>query len=198
MSDEQVILLDCDGVIVDSHPKFMRLINEKFGTSFTMASIVNYKYEECLGKAISDYILEELWHLEDLYDDEPVTIPVKDMIRSLRGLGRVILISAPMAGHATSKMRFLHRAGFAQEEIVFTWDKAALERAFPGALLIDDSPSFLKRHQGPKIIFNQPYNQGLESELMDCLRAYSHSSVYWLAIDLLHPEHPQALPLANI
>ena len=195
MTDEQVILLDCDGVIVDSHPKFMRLINAKFGTTFTMSDIVNYKYEECLGKEISDYILEELWHLEDLYDDEPITIPVQNMIQLLRDLGRVILISAPMAGHATSKMRFLHRAGFKKEDIVFTWDKTALERAFPGALLIDDGPSFLKRHQGPKIIFDQPYNQGLESEITDCRRAYSHADVYWLAVDLLHLE---VSPVVNI
>ena len=188
---DNIILLDCDGVIVDPNPWVIAEVNKKFGTSFVFEDITDFKYTVCMSPEIGRWVLDHFYTREDLYDHcEGRTleeIEAKLGIAELQKLARVIVVSATIPGHETSKMRFLHHVmGFSLKDIVFMRDKVLAERMAPGALLIEDAAHNLDVHVGPKIVMDRPWNRSWNALThSNAIRAYSWSEIVVAARVLL-------------
>lgn len=158
---ENLILLDCDGVIIDMNRQFIQRANAEFGTDFSYEDITAFSYKKCLGDEIGEWILRTQWQRADLYqDNDSLEEGALEGIAKLRKMARVVVVSSAMVGHASSKMRFLmERVGISWDDIIFAHDKSLIERIAPTALLIDDGPHNLDKHQGPKIVYDRPWNR---------------------------------------
>jgi 5'(3')-deoxyribonucleotidase len=183
---ENLILLDMDGVLVDVNPKHLKRVNERFGTDYGIEDLIRFNYYDYLPEQHARYLVEESWQDPELYHDLPIAEGAEKGIEALRELARVVVVSSPMTGHASSKMRWLMNHGFSKRDFVLTSDKTLVERMCPGALLIDDGPAFLKQHEGPKIIVDRPWNRHLEDSKLgyDTYRAHSWDEIVSFAQEL--------------
>lgn len=175
-----LILCDMDGVLVDVQSRtHLPLLNEKFGTGYTLEDLERFDYFEYMPEEHAQFMID-CWHREDLYDGVSPEPGAMEGVEQLRELGRVVVVSSPMDGHGTSKLRWLTDHGFSRDNRVLAKDKALID--IEGALLIDDGPEFLREHRGPKIVFDRPWNRHLEiSHWPYTARAHSWSDVVTLA-----------------
>lgn len=150
------ILLDCDGVLVESNSQNLRRLNKEFGTDYRFEEITSFRYD-FLTDEEREFIYEECWHDPHLYDDAEVTEAQEQAIKMLRDLGRVVVVSSPLLGHIESKYRFLQKH-FKRENIVLASDKGLLD----GDVLIDDGPHNLEPFEGDTIVYDRPWNQDVE------------------------------------
>lgn len=148
------ILVDVDGVVVDTSGEVLRRYNLDFGdhlTNWDIKDWYTHKFvkPEC-GERIYDYYAEE-----DLYDGLSPIDGAVETIETLRRTNRVTFVTS---GFFFSKVRFLKRHGLIKNEkydddLVFCHDKSLIV----GDLLIDDRIKNCRSRLS--LLFNQPWNQ---------------------------------------
>lgn len=157
------ILIDIDGVVLDTQASWLALYNADYDDCLTNEDIkgwdlVPFVKPEC-GSKIYDYL-----DRPDFYD---ATIPIfqaKWGVEQLRRKHRVRFVSA---GFYPTKIACLHEFGFLVEfpyndarwqtclDAILINDKSWIK----GDLLIDDRPKNLVEQGGTALLFNQPWNQ---------------------------------------
>lgn len=173
-----VVLIDCDGVLVDMQDGNIRRLNNLCGTNYTAEDVKDFGYSN-FPKPHRE-ILKSFWY-DCTYDDKHLSTEQQLIIDGLREYVRVVACSSPLPGHTDSKLRFLLRY-FQRTDIALLSHKTLLN----ADLLIDDGPHNIedaKRVGMPFIIFDQPYNRHLEGP-----RAKSFSDLGPLVLDILGVE----------
>lgn len=162
------ILVDMDGVLVDMSEEMLSELNEEFGTDYTPSDLEAFDYSEYMPQAHADYMYD-LWHKKDRYAEVDPVPGAMEGVERLRELGRVVVASSPMKGHAISKIAWLERHGFNKSHRVLISDKNLLR----GGILIDDGFHNIRRFHGQGILVDQPYNRKFEY----LIRAFSWSDI---------------------
>lgn len=164
--EDPLILLDCDGVLVESNADNLERLNEEFGTNYEFEQITSFSYD-FMEDEEREFIYEECWGRGDLYEDAELSGHQQRVLRLMREIGEVAVVSSPMAGHIESKYRFLARY-FDRERIVLASDKSILR----GDVLIDDGPHNIEPFPGETIVYDRPWNRGVNGR-----RAYSFAGI---------------------
>lgn len=167
-----VILLDCDGVLVNHQEQNLAQLNHAFGTSYTMDYVTSFDYSNFPNDHAA--YLRALWY-KTSYDEDILTESQLETIEGLRSLGRVVVCSSPLVGHADSKLQFLQHY-FDPKDIIFARDKNLLD----AEILIDDAPHQLAGFDGHAIIYDQPWNR-----LIAGARAFEFDDIGPLVISYL-------------
>jgi 5'(3')-deoxyribonucleotidase len=157
MDDKPIVVLDCDGVLVEHSGGHLTKVNAKFGTSYQFSDITDWNYS-FLSKPQRDY-LYSCWHSSTLYDEDVLTPEQTDTIEGLREIARVVVCTSPMKGHVASKYSFLLRY-FKSKDIIIMSDKSLMR----GNVLVDDGPHNILAFEGPTVVYDQPWNQGVHSD----------------------------------
>jgi 5'(3')-deoxyribonucleotidase len=160
-----IVFVDVDDVCADLMPTWLSRYNKDYDDNLTRESMTEWSLlkrvkPEC-GEKIYDY-------LEDptLYDD---VLPIGGAfsgVECLRQRGyRVVFATSATNGAAGSKLRWLIRYGFLQEnpkrtypDYVEGYDKGLLL----GDVLIDDGPHNVQKFQGYSILMRRPHNQNFQ------------------------------------
>jgi 5'-nucleotidase len=148
------ILVDVDGVVVDTTGEVLRRYNIDYGDSLTNEDVLDWYTHKFVkpqcGKRVYGYYAEK-----DLYDKlEPIEGAV-EAISALRENHRVIFVTS---GFFFGKIKFLKRHGFIDDvkydkNLIFAHSKDLIL----GDLLIDDRiENCLGR---PSLLFDQPWNR---------------------------------------
>lgn len=161
MSKKQtVILIDCDGVLVQFCRPVIDFINATAGTSYTLKDIKK-DFRTLPGYSEET---EKFIRSEGFVKMIPQIEGARDGIESLRSLGKVICVTSPYdkSRHwMPERMEVLKQDfGFKREEVIFAKDK----RYVHGDYLIDDLPKNLvdwaEHHRdGIAVAFTQPWNE---------------------------------------
>lgn len=149
------VVLDVDGVIVESNWTVIERLNSKFGTSYDFEQITTFEYD-FLTDEQRQYVYDECWHDPCLYDNVRMTTGQLDVLYGLREVARVVVCSSPLLGHIRSKYEFLSRY-FHRNDIYLCSDKSLIK----GDILVDDGPHNIEAWPGHAIIFDRPWNKGL-------------------------------------
>ena len=148
------ILVDVDGVVVDTSGEVLRRYNLDFGDKLTNWDIKDWHTHkfvkpEC-GKRIYEYFAQS-----DLYDRLPLISGAAEVIRELRQVHRVIFVTS---GLFFGKVKFLKRHGLIRDveyekDLIFAHSKDLIL----GDVLIDDRiENCLGR---TAFVFDQPWNR---------------------------------------
>jgi 5'(3')-deoxyribonucleotidase len=155
----RIIAFDMDSVLFDINQEVILPALEMDGYRHELEEIWDFDYARCLGLEQKRIAYREFAR-RDLYDGHSVSEEAMLTLEILRrNRNRVLAISSPFAGHASSKWSFLLRAGFQHKDIVLCGDKALVEYD----VLIDDAPKYLRQVGNRRaIVFDQPWNRQLK------------------------------------
>jgi 5'(3')-deoxyribonucleotidase len=171
------ILVDVDDVLCSWLETLLARMAEAGGPRLTPEDVRHWSWRDNFG---DDWAAQwERWlDSPDLYDDLDWLPGAEEGVHRLRGLGRVVAVSAATAGHASSKLRWLLER-FEPRDIVLAADKALVG----GNLLIEDSPRQVGEWVAtgrPAVLFDRPWNRGYDLERCvrvrgwtECVRAVS-------------------------
>lgn len=154
------ILVDMDGVLVNLNPIILERINKEFGTDYTEEDLTDFNYGKSLDKSEHSDLAYDIWHENDLYKDIEWSDETKDAIEELKQIGRVVVVSSPMVGHGTSKLRWLYSHGFDKEDVVLASDKNLVH----GHVLIDDRAENVRKFPRASLLFDKKYNESYNTE----------------------------------
>lgn len=158
---EPMILLDMDGVLVDvSSEEMLPALNKEFGTDYKPEDLVDFDYYKYMDEEHADFMVEQ-WHDPERYSSAEPVAGARRGVEKLQDIGRVVVSTSPMIGHASSKMRWLQEFGIARHNIALVPDK---ENLLFGDIMIDDGPHHAEPFPGFSILFDQPYNRHLDNE----------------------------------
>jgi 5'(3')-deoxyribonucleotidase len=177
MSKDNIILLDMDGVIVDMNPVLLDKVNKEFDCNHDESDLTSFRYDESLPKEHADFIYE-LWHDDNLYQGVEWSNNAEEAVEELRGLGRVVVVSSPMVGHGSSKLRWLYNHGFDRKNVVLASDKNLVH----GHVLIEDRARNAENFPQSAILVDKPYNQDSNHQP----RAYDWSDIVNYTKELIH------------
>lgn len=167
------IAIDVDSVLFPINELVvLPLLEARLGRAVSKQEITTWSYGEIEGGKDIAY---EAFRRSTLYDpyDLSVTPGATEALAELRSTyDRVIAVSSPFAGHATSKWRYLQRCGFDHEDIVLCGDKSLVDFS----VLVDDKPeTCAELGTICSVVFDQPWNR--LPELAEHERAYSWEDV---------------------
>jgi 5'(3')-deoxyribonucleotidase len=176
----KTLALDVDSVLFPINELVvLPLMSARLGRTVAKSEITDWDYSAIPGGKEIAYSAFRRPSLYDPYttSDTPGLGPA---LKRLRAMFRVIAVSSPFAGHATSKWRYLQRLGFDHADIVLTGDK----RLVGFDLLVDDAPKYLLDLSPERaLVFDQPWN-GVE-ELVEYERAYGWEDLPDTAVRML-------------
>lgn len=180
-----IILLDVDGVLVESNQTNIQRVNEHFGTNYCFEDIETFEYD-FMTEAQRQFIYDECWHDPSLYDGAELTPEQTDTLEGLRRVARVIACSSPLVGHIESKYRFL-KLYFDRADIVLASDKNLIG----GDILVDDGLHNLEVFPGHVIVYDRPWNR---SPGRDLPRAHNFEEIGQRVLEYLTltKENPNA------
>jgi 5'(3')-deoxyribonucleotidase len=135
-----IILIDCDGVMVDFSLKAMEVANEEFGISLKINDGKNwdfFEYPEC--REIKDQLWTKMFNTSGIIYDIPKFSYTDELLFKLRSLPdtRVIACTALVVSPTYASERaqaLVDKMGFDREDIIITHSK---EFCY-GDVLIDD------------------------------------------------------------
>lgn len=161
------ILIDLDDTIVEVNKNLIQNLNEEFNEDYELENITCFNYYESFPEEQAEYMYDQ-WLREDLYESDDVQWKegAKSGLSELRKNFEVLIVSKPMTGHASSKLRWIRE----HEEYFDGYVLTNRKDMVVGDLLVDDSPNNLENFHSDIIVVDQPYNQHIE----DYHRAY-----YW-------------------
>jgi 5'(3')-deoxyribonucleotidase len=149
-----IIGIDVDGVLAMVH----KAVDKAWATAelpFTHdKDVLDYDYDKCVGK-VAKRLAYEVFAIPTLYDNMAVDRSAASALRELRANHRVVAVTAPLAEHAGSKLRFCQRAGFDLHDTFLCHDKHLLELD----VLVDDRAETLIEPPFVGILFDQPWNR---------------------------------------
>lgn len=152
------IAIDMDEVIADSHGKFLRLYNARFGESLSMADLEGLTLEEAVPAARVGVLREIV--LEPTFFEDLAVIPgSQEVIRALGERYEVFIATAAMevpTGFA-AKYAWLreHFPFIPPSHILFCGDKGVLDVDY----LIDDRARHFKNFRGQAVLFGSHHNR---------------------------------------
>lgn len=159
-----IIGLDMDGVICrTAQERNVKRVNDTFGTNYRAYDDMHPAHEA---------FYDSCWEHPTLYDFDIIENEDMRVIEELRRMGRVIVVTAPMAGHIGSKYKFLAHY-FSTRDIYICKDKSLVA----ADVLVDDHQKNIITFPGLGILYDAPWNQGIPgprvhsfSEIPDCIR----------------------------
>lgn len=161
MQGRPIFLLDMDGVLVDvSSTQMLPALNEEFGTDYQPEDLKDFDYYQYMEDKHADFMIEQ-WHDPKRYEGAEPLEGAEAGVDRLQELGRVVVSTSPMIGHASSKMQWLEDFGIPRHDIALVPDK---ENLLIGDVMIDDGPHHAGPFPGYSILFDQPYNRGLDQK----------------------------------
>lgn len=159
---QATVALDMDGCLVDFNPVILDRLREEGVGDFEYDDVTRFQYKDCLGPEADD-VAWEIIKSEDLYDELDPEPGALEAVEHLRGMvGRVIVVSSPVEGHAGSKIRWLLRHGFDRKDVVLASDKALA--GAKADVLLDDAIHNLEAFPGRVIVMDRPWNRHLEGD----------------------------------
>jgi 5'(3')-deoxyribonucleotidase len=149
-----VIAFDVDSVLFPINELcVLPYLRDAHGILMTKDQITAFDYGN---KTIQKWAYE-VFRRSDLYDGHLPDPDALAVLTDLRKRHRVIAVSSPFRGHASSKWAFCQRFGFDHEDIVLCGDKTLV--GFD--LLVDDRPRTLMEVGSRRaLVFDQPWNRG--------------------------------------
>ncbi len=158
-----MIVVDMDGVLVDTHAKVLSHIEFVTGDKYTHEDITEYDYFQCLPEDAAKVALRA-HTLVDFYDGLEPFPGAMEAVEALRSLDRVVVASVPTQGHLDSKHDWLLDQGFDRKDILILGDKSVLCWGGERSLIIEDHKAtaldfelFNVNHSS--IIMDRPWNQ---------------------------------------
>lgn len=156
---DPVFLLDMDGVLVDvSSTQMLPALNEEFDSDWQPEDLEDFDYYQYMDEEEADFMVDQ-WHATDRYEGAEPLPGAREGVERLQDMGRVVVSTSPMSGHATSKMRWLKEFGINRYDIALVADK---ENLLFGDLMIEDAPHHAANFAGYSVLMDKPYNQGLD------------------------------------
>lgn len=167
------VLVDVDGVIVDSVKKMLSKVNSRFETKYTHDDIVIWSFFGGPGKVNPDSFMpiEHQLYIHEIMEepgfagDMEFIEEAREALSFYKDYGcDIVLLTAPWSKSKTwQEDRTGHlqpHLGHIYSEIIYSWDKENT----PGDILLDDNPAFIEKwaakHLGSKgLIFDQPWNR---------------------------------------
>lgn len=158
-----IVLVDIDGVVAETHKRWLELYNRDWRDNLTIDDITDWSVHkfvkpEC-GAAVYGY-LRFPW----LYDDVEEVEGAFAGVSAIRSMGhRVVFVSA---GMYPGKVEWLHRHGFLVEyphgtehweaatDVVLAGDKSIIR----GSVLIDDRWENVRDFHSFSILYDRPWN----------------------------------------
>ena len=151
------VALDMDGVMVDWSQRAVNAINEELGTNYLVSDIRHFNYAESFGKPARKIVYEKVLSDPHLYDDIDPEPGFEVALEELRSKYRVIAVTAPVVGHASSKLRWLHRHGFSHKDTFLCHDKKMVDFD----VLVDDKLETFHELRERCILFFRPWNRSV-------------------------------------
>jgi len=153
MSNKPIIALDCDDVLLDLVPNWLKRYNKDFSDFVKVSEIKDWdisKYVSC-GEGIYKYLVP------DLYRDISVVEGALLGINQLRNWARVIVVTSNMGDNSGVKFNKLNELGFEvdKKDYFECSDKSLVASDF----LVDDNIDNIKHSYGKGVLFSQPWNR---------------------------------------
>lgn len=153
------IAVDMDGVLVVAQPKILDAVNRRYGTDYRANKVQYFDYSQYMRPEEAAYALD-YWHTGNLYYDLEPEPGALEGVEELRSLGDVIVVSSTLAGHATSKARWLGRYGFDRDLWFMGHDKTRVQ----WDVLVDDGAHNIRAAFDAGrigVVFDRPWNRSL-------------------------------------
>ena len=162
MTEKEIIIgVDCDDVIINLVPNWVKMYNEDYDDHLDVNNITEWKIDKFVkcGDEIYDYIHPTPEFLFNIYDHcEPIDGAL-DGIKSLREMGfRIVYVSA--SNKMDYKYQWLEKYGFLDKRgnFVQAFDKTLINMNF----LIDDNwenvQEIIQNPNKRAILFEKPWN----------------------------------------
>lgn len=166
MADEKPkVLLDVDGVIIDTNECILDFIHRFTDKRFHASQIKAWDVFEGLGFPELDPLWREACHTEELCYKMKPYVGAPKFLHYLKQMADVVIVTAPLKGcktwHSQRTDALLHHFGIEANKVIFAGEKHHVH----GDFLIDDRLSnvvewkkYWKCH-GDALVFNQSWNQ---------------------------------------
>ncbi len=166
------IAIDVDSVLFPINELvILPLLSARLGREVSKDEITSWAYGEIEGGKEIAYEAFRRSSLYDPYDLSMTPHASKELGVLRKRYKRVLAVSSPFAGHATSKWRYIQRCGFEHNDIVLCGDKSLVDFD----VLVDDRPdTALEMGPGRVVVFDQPWNRDVPLEYE---RAYNWADV---------------------
>lgn len=164
---KKVIAIDLDGVTADLDKRVLELYNEDNNTNLTN--------EDCNSWEGNWDLFKDYYVKEGIYSELELFEGAYEVIGELMKNHHVIFVTAsPSIKAVTEKMEWVEKhfgdLGITFQNVISTRNKYLIK----ADVLIDDSPEFLPKFTGTRILMNTAYNQHLVK-----FKDYEHRVYDW-------------------
>ena len=190
MTEKEIIIgVDCDDVIINLVPNWVKMYNEDYDDHLDVNNITEWKIDKFVkcGDEIYDYIHPTPEFLFNIYDHcEPIDGAL-DGIKSLREMGfRIVYVSA--SNKMDYKYQWLEKYGFLDKRgnFVQAFDKTLINMNF----LIDDNwenvQEIIQNPNKRAILFEKPWNTSKKDNYDEVDNRYIRKNNWKEIIDYFH------------
>ena len=190
MTEKEIIIgIDCDDVVINLVPNWVKMYNEDYDDHLDVNNITEWKIDKFVkcGDEIYDYIHPTPEFLFNIYDHcEPIDGAL-DGIKSLREMGfRIVYVSA--SNKMDYKYQWLEKYGFLDKRgnFVQAFDKTLINMNF----LIDDNwenvQEIIQNPNKRAILFEKPWNTSKKDNYDEVDNRYIRKNNWKEIIDYFH------------
>jgi 5'(3')-deoxyribonucleotidase len=160
------IYLDMDGVLADLTSGWIPYLNEMSGKNLTVNEVDMWGIEKVYDIPFSE--ARKPLHQPGFWEGLPAYPGVSEFVETLDNMGHEVYIATspfPSSVCAWGKKMWVkeHLPFLAPSRVILIHDKHLLR----GDMLVDDKPENLVAFQGHRMLFNQPWNQTLNTGIME-------------------------------
>lgn len=158
------VLVDLDGVVVDSIPLILNVMNRAFATNYTMDELIEYEFNKMFGRGAKSVF--ELMELNIYRNANPIHLAKEVLERLIKRGIEIYYVTSRSKKYKDVTCSWLQRYDFPYpERVMFTRNKSSYAVEEGIDFCIEDAPEFILDYMvinKPVIVFDYPYNRNID------------------------------------
>jgi 5'(3')-deoxyribonucleotidase len=151
---DDIVLLDCDGILLDLLPTWIQLYNTEFNQNLDWRTIDDWDTRKFVITSARERLFEYVEHADMFYGSEAVDGAL-DGVNYLRSIGKSIYV-VTVNNPENAKLTWLKEKHFIKDDSEFILCKN--KSMVFGGILFDDNFDNCNGFRGTGILMNKPYN----------------------------------------